>query len=110
MSVLLAMASFNAKLLHKLRAVSFNPGPCDPHALSLENYSREDECTKEERHPAPPPTHSISGIVPNKCVPESSATINGRSESLINKIWELYYNYIPRFRNVQHHCEREGSR
>lgn len=97
------------KLLHKLRAVSFDPGPCDPRALSLENYSREDECIKEKRHPGPP-SHSISSIVPNECVPESSATINGRSESLINKIRELYYNYIQRFRNAQRHCEREGSR
>ena len=98
------------KLLHKLRAVSFDPSPCDLPALSLENYSRKDECIKEERHPAPPHPHSISGIVPNECVPESSAIINSRSESLINKIWELYYNYIPRFRHAQRHCEREGSR
>lgn len=83
--------------------------PCDPRALSLENYSREDECINEERHPGPP-SHDISDIVPKECAPESSATINGRSESLINKIQELYYNSILRFRNAQHHCEREGSR
>lgn len=92
-----------SKLLHKLRAVSFDPGPCDPPALSLKNYSREDECIKEARHPGPP-SDSISSIVPEEYVSESSTTINDRSESLINEIWELYYNYIPRFRNAQHHC------
>lgn len=91
------------------RAVSFDPGPCDLRALSMENYNRGDECIKEERHPGFP-SHGIAGIVPNECVPESSATINGRSESLINKIRELYYNYIPQFRNAQCLCEREGSR
>ena len=40
-----------SKLQHKLRAVSFHPGSCDPYALSLENYSREDECMKEESIP-----------------------------------------------------------
>ena len=60
-------------------------------------------------HPVTPPP-SISGIVPNECAPESSATINGRSESLINKPRELYYNDILTFRNTQRHCEREGGR
>lgn len=98
-----------SKLLHKWRAVSFDPGPCDSRALSLENYSKESECRKEERHPGLS-SLSISGIVPNECAPESSATINGKSESLTKKIQELHYNYIPQFRNVQHHCEKEGSR
>lgn len=64
---------------------------------------------KKERHPGLS-SHSISGIVLDECVPESPATINGRSESLINKIQELYYNYILQFRSAQHHCAREGSR
>lgn len=98
-----------SKLLHRLRAVSFDPGPCDSHALPPENYSREDERIKRRGILSPPPP-SISSTVPKECAPESSATINGRSESLISKIQELYYNHIPRFRNAQRHCERESSR
>lgn len=62
--ILLVLWTSPSKQLHKLRAVSFDPGPCDPPALSLENYSREDGWIKEVRHPATPPPTASAALFP----------------------------------------------